>query len=111
MKVYDELAEPDVLAIRFILGASARDTFGKTCRFGRAFSCATQHLRRVGPDEGNRLDMDESRQVDELQMDAVEQMNPLEGVGEAVSSPQFKRARLEEPLPTNRRKLGRTKQS
>ena len=30
--------------------------------------------------------MYESRQVDELLMDAVEQMNPLEGAGETASS-------------------------
>ena len=59
---------------------------GRTCRFGRAYSCAAQHLRRVVPDEGNRS-VDESRQVDELLMDAVEPINPLEGVGETVSSP------------------------
>ena len=33
---------------------------------GRADLCAAEHLRRVAPDEGNRLGMDESRQEDEL---------------------------------------------
>ena len=33
---------------------------------GRAYLCAAEHLRRVAPDEGNLLGMDESRKVDEL---------------------------------------------
>ena len=71
-------------------GITARD-LGKTCRFGsdqknrylgsaalmgrhlrscwfdgRANLCAAEHLRGVSSDEGVRLGMDESRQVDEL---------------------------------------------
>ena len=40
--------------------------------------------------------MDESSQVGELQMDAVEQMNPLEGVGETVSSLEEKQEKTGE---------------
>ena len=66
---------------------------------------APQHLRRVAPSEGNRLGVDESRQVDE--MNAVEQMNLVEGEGETVLS--SKELVWRSPLTTNRRKLGRTK--
>ena len=65
-----------------------------------------EHLRRVAPDEGNRLDMDESRQVDQRQMDAAERMN-LKGVGETASSPPFKRARLGNPLHGEHEKTGK----
>ena len=76
----------------------------QSCWFGgRAYLYG--HSRRVTPDEGNRLGRDESRQVDKLQMDAV-RMNPLEGVGETASSPQFKRACLEEPLDSDQEKTG-----
>ena len=50
--------------------------------------------------------MDGSRQADELLMDAVEQMNLLEGEGETASSPQFRRARLEELLDDEQEKTG-----
>ena len=39
----------------------------RNCWFdGRAYLCAAQHVRGVASDEGDRWDMDESRQVDEL---------------------------------------------
>ena len=64
-------------------------------------------LRRVAPDEGNRLGMHESRQVDKLQMDAGKRMNSLEGVDETASSPQLKRAPLEAPLDGEQEKTGK----
>ena len=78
----------------------------RNCWFGgRASLC--EHLRRVAPDEGNRLDMDECRQVDKRQMDAAERMNSLEGVSETAPSPPFKRARLRKPLHGEQEKTGK----
>ena len=147
---------------------------------GRAYLCATEHLRGVTPDEADCLGLDERRQLDELLwaareapenyedltsqpgppqpeepaepsrddldigIQAVDPMTLLEEARETETStqvgeqsiswrrheenlgqqnrteipyeetggsPQFKRARLEEPLKTNRRKLVRTKQN
>ena len=82
--------ERDQLARRFIIPASAREVWDRhvaqkqseesisgfrgfdethirNCWFdGRVHVCAAEHLRGVAPDEGDRWDMDESRQVDEL---------------------------------------------
>ena len=67
----------------------------RNCWFsGRAYLCG--HFRRVAPDEGDRLDMDESRQVEKRQMDAAEGMNSLQA-GETASSPPLTRARLVKP--------------
>ena len=101
--VTDERDDP---ARRFFIRVAARNVFGKTGRFGRANSCAIQHLRRIEHDEGNHLGVRDNRQVDELPMGAVEQMNPLEGVGETAPSPQFMRAHLEEPLDDEQEKTG-----
>ena len=69
----------------------------RNCWFaGRAYLCG--HLRRVAPDEGDRLAMDESRQVDKRQMDAAEGMNSLGGVGETAPSPPFKKSSSGEAL-------------
>ena len=85
-------ASEDYLGPAALIGLHVRN-----CWFGgRAHLC--EHLRGVAPDEGNRLDMDNSRQVDKRQMDAAERMNSLEGVGETAPSPPFKRARLRKPL-------------
>ena len=86
--VIDERKE---LATRFILRAPARDALERPADsegYTRVLPNICEELCLV---KGKRLGMDESRQVIELQMDAVEQMNPLEGVGEKASSPQFKR--------------------
>ena len=58
--------------------------------------------RVVALDEGDRLDMDESRQVD-----AAERMNSLEGVGKTASSPPLKRARLGKRLDDEQEKTGK----
>ena len=57
----------------------------RNCWFGGRHTCADtcEESRQM---KGDRLDMDESRQVDKRQMDATEGMNSLE-VGETASSP------------------------
>ena len=124
MKVYGErtehgevvlhsnvMDERDELARRFIIRAAARDALER--------QAASEGHTRVLPNtceesrqmKGIAWVLDESRQVDELLMDAVEQMNLFEGVGKTASSPQFKRARLLEPLDDEQEKMERTKQN